>query len=107
MNLLYKASINKLKAEFASNIQPGENRQDFNADNQTERYGKTERYGRTDQDKKQLESYRKYRQSKKQEDKQSNKKDFFRYTPLLPERLKKELKRQRNIKQDDISPTVS
>lgn len=104
MRLLLKSFQAKLDSlvSFAGNIQPGEATSPNTADKQV---NGVQPYRLKDKDKEELQRYREARRRERREERETV--ETKGKVMILPERLKKQMKRQRNIKQDDISPTVS
>lgn len=118
MNLIYKASLRRIYSEFgkedlvanftsnntvsfSSNTQPGVS----SSPNSLEKQIKgTNPSMLSDNSMKQIQSYRAYKKRKKEEEVSGKKSKTP--TPVMPESLKKDIRRAKTIKQDDIAPTV-
>lgn len=109
MNLLQKVSFNRIISEFThldssanfSTIQPST----ITSPNTLEKQMKgSNPCDLTDASMKQISSYRAYKKRMESEKVKGKRKKTG--TPIMPESLKKEIKRAKTIKQDDIAPTV-
>lgn len=104
MRLLRQVSFNRIKeelAQFHSNDQPST----LTSPNSLEKQISGVRIGVSDQTKKEIENYRAYK-AKRDKKNKANEKKKSHIEPLLPNSLKKEIKRSKIIKSDDIAPTI-
>lgn len=118
MNLIYKASLRRIYSEFGredllanfvmpdhANFVSNEVPSASTAPNSIEKQMKgTNPSMLSDNSMKQIQSYRAYKKRKKEEEVSGKKRKTP--TPIMPESLKKDIRRAKTIKQDDIAPTV-
>lgn len=112
MNLLNKAGLNRVllsfgkevnTAKFASNEQPSTLSSPNDMNKQIK--GGSNSLGLSKASMAQVQSYRTYKEKRAKKEARANLK-MKSSTPVIPDALKKEIRRAKAIKQDDIAPTV-